>query len=422
MNREHPKVSMGIRFDNVNVRAGAAGKRAMEILLRAPERGLSDQYDSSPINIALVIDRSDSMSGEGKMDYVKDAARSIVERLNPGDGIALITYNGRAEVVIPMQEARNKRRLFDLIDSLYPLGGTNLGAGLLAGYREMDKRRRPKTINRVILLSDGLANQGITSPRELSGIAVGNYEEGVSLSTIGVGYGFNEDLMTDLATDGGGMYYYIDHPTRIPEIMAWEFSSMQCLVASNIVLRIELVGDIGIDRIIGNRYLERNGTVEYNVGELSVGERRRYMVHLDVPGLAAGKHSIGKVSMQYVVPGKGGKKVVSEPVYLVAMRDDDLIERGKNREVIERSYIFEVNEARKHAARAVDNGDMAEAVRVLTEVEKRLETAPVKTDRLAREKSYIKNYASTVKSRPRGARLRSLQKEFKHRIYALEGC
>lgn len=418
-----PDVSMGIRFDNSNVRAGTKGQRAMEILLRAPEDiGFIDQSAAPPMNIALVIDRSGSMSGEAKMDYVKDAARSIVERLRSRDGITLIAFDNRAEVIIPMQTARNKGYLVDMIDSLYPHGGTNLGAGLLAGYREIEKRRLATTINRVILLSDGLANQGITSLHELSAITAGNYGEGISLSTLGVGYGFNEDLMTTLATDGGGMYYYIDHPARIPEIMAREFSNMQCLVASNITLRIELIANIGINRVIGNRYLERGRTVEYNVGELSMGERRRYMLHLDIPGMSEGKHSIGKVTMQYVVPGKDKSKVVSRPVYLHAMRDDKRIDLGKNNEVIERTYIFEVNEARKRAARAVDRGNMQEAVQTLAEVEKRLDTAPVRTDRLAKEKSYIENYASVIRSRPQGGRLQSLQKEFKNRIYALEGC
>ena len=418
-----PDVSLGIRFDNSNIRAGATDRRAMEILLQAPEDdGFIDRAAAPPMNIALVIDRSGSMSGEGKMEYVKEAARSIVERLSPRDSIALITFDNEAEVVIPMQAVRRTRHLIDRINRIYPRGGTNLGAGLLAGYREIEKRRRPTTVNRVILLSDGLANRGITSIRELSGITAGNYQEGVSISTLGVGYGFNEDLMTALASDGGGWYYYIDHAARIPEIMAREFSTMQCLVASNITLRIELTANVGIDRVIGNRYVERGRVVEYNVGELSVGERRRYMLHLDIPELREGRHSIGKVSMHYVKPGKGKRQVVSQPVYLHAMRDERRVGQGRNDEVVERSYIFEVNEARKRAARAVDRGNMQEAEQVLAEVEKRLDRAPVKTERLSKEKSSIREYATAVRSRPEGGRLRSLQKKVKHRTYALEGC
>lgn len=418
-----PDVSMGIRFDNVNVQAGTAGERSMEILLRAPEdAGYIDKTACPPMNIALVIDRSGSMQGEGKMGFVKDAARSIVERLRARDRIALIAYDDRAEVIIPMQPARNKAYLINRIYSLHPRGSTNLGDGLLAGYREISSRMRANTVNRVILLSDGLANHGITSLRELSGITAGNYEEGISLSTLGVGAGFNEDLMTTLAMDGGGMYYYIDRPTRIPEILAREFSSMQTLVASKITLQIELSANIGISKIIGNRFEERGKTIEYNVGELSVGERRRYMIHLNIPGLTAGKHAIGRVSLRYATPGREDDRVFTKPIYLNAMAEAGMVNLGKNDAVIERSYIFEVNEARKQAAMAVDRGNIEDAVKVLAAVEKRLEGAPLRTDRLAREHRSIEKYAATIKRDPHGKKLRTLQKGIKYRVYSLEGC
>ncbi|MCK4783824.1 MAG: VWA domain-containing protein [Desulfobacteraceae bacterium] len=418
-----PDVSMSIRIDNVNVRAGAEGERAMEILLQAPED--ADYLDATalpPMKIALVIDRSGSMQSEGKMAFVKDAARSIVERLRGRDSMALIAYDDRAEVIIPMQPARDKAFLFDRINSLYPRGSTNLGAGLLAGYREINIGLQSNCIKRVILLSDGLANRGITSVQELSRITGGNYEEGMALSTMGVGTGFNEDLMTTLAIDGGGMYYYIDRPSRIPDIMAREFSAMQTLLASNIILRVELSAKIGIRKIIGNRYEERDRTIEYNVGELSVGERRRYMLHLDIPELAEGEHNIAKVSLRYAIPGQKKGRAITRPVYLNAMTDRSQINMGKNDQVIERVYIFAVNEARRLAAMAVDRGNTEEAVKVLAAIEKRLAEAPLTTDRLAREKKSIEKYATNLKHHPRGSKLREVQKRVKYKIYALEGC
>ena len=418
-----PQLSVNIRFDNSNVRAKTTQQRAMEILLQAPDyESRMDDVASPPMNIALVIDRSGSMAGKGKMQYAKDAARSIIQRLGSRDAVALISFDDQAEVVIPMQSVRKKSYLIDRINMLEPRGGTNLGAGLMAGYREIEKQRRPKSINRVILLSDGLANQGITSVSELSRITAGNYQEGVSLSTLGVGYSFNEDLMSSLAIEGGGWYYYIDRPSDIPDIMAREFSTMQCLVASNIRIRIKLSADININKVIGNRYEKRGRTVEYNVGELSAGERRRYMVHLDIPEMMAGEHIIGEVYINYVIPGNDTLKVVKRPITLYAARSKKRMDQGKNHEVIERSYIFEVNEAKKQAALAVDSGNMPNALKILARVEDRLNGAPIKTDRLAREKSSIMEYAAAIRSRPQGGKLRSLQKAVKHRTYALEGC
>lgn len=421
--KEGPGLSLRARFDNASIRAGMTADRHLEILVTAPQ-ALTDERRAScpPLDLVLVIDRSGSMQDDGKMEYVKEAARAIVERLRPRDHFALIAYDDRADVLVPLQEAEDTGDLIRRIDRLHPGGSTNLGEGLLAGYREIRRSGQANGVKRVILLSDGMANRGITSSGELSDIASGSYEEGISLSTMGVGAGFNEDLMTTLAMDGGGMYYYIDHPEIIPEILAREFATMQALIASNIVLEVELAPQVEIREVIGNRYEKSGRTVIYNVGEISTGERRRYMINLGIPRLAVGQHPIGKVRLRYTPAASRKSLTFSEPFSLDAVSDPARVSRGWNDEVIERAYIFNANEARKRAALAVDRGDREEAARLLTEADKRLRQAPVRTDRLERKQREIEEYATGLRSSPRGEELKNVQKRAKYRAYLLEGC
>jgi len=122
--------------------------------------------------------------------------------------------------------------LLRLINRVSPRGSTNLGGGMIEGYRQVERFASKEFTNRVILLSDGLANQGITDPRQLNSIARRNRIHSISLTTMGVGLDYNENLMVGLAEYGGGSYYFIEHPRSIAHILNKEFNSLSSILAS----------------------------------------------------------------------------------------------------------------------------------------------------------------------------------------------
>jgi Ca-activated chloride channel family protein len=200
-------------FDNEYIYATRPEARYLEILVTtAPE---TDKRQARvPLNLALVIDTSGSMGDENKLNYVKQAAIAMLNRLRPEDRLAIVTYNNKAKVILPSSPVRMERETQSLIESLRADGGTNLGAGLIEGYRQLHEFAVSKTINRLLLLSDGKANVGMTSSTELSRIVLDQADAGISLSSFGVGLNFNEDLLAALSESGRRLSMMLGDPYR----------------------------------------------------------------------------------------------------------------------------------------------------------------------------------------------------------------
>lgn len=195
--------------------------------------------ERSPLNIALVIDKSGSMEAEGKLDYVKKACETVIQNLSSRDQVGLVSYDSYVDIVAKSAPVTDKDKLIRRIQQQRSGGSTNLSGGMLEGYAQTLSTLDDEQVNRVLLLSDGLANQGITDPEELNKIAQGKFEElGIGLSSFGVGLNFNEDLMTSLAESGMGNYHFIESADMIPEIFAEELNGLLSVVAQNTRLEV----------------------------------------------------------------------------------------------------------------------------------------------------------------------------------------
>ncbi len=193
----------------------------------------SELHQSLPMNISLVIDRSGSMAGD-KLLNAKKAAKYVVDQLGSNDYLSIITYDNSVEVLQNTTAVYNPSTIKNKIDRITDRGGTNLMGGALKGFEEVKKGFKPGYINRVLLLSDGLANEGITNPQEIVKIIRRqNAENGISISTFGVGNDYNEDLMTAMAENGTGNYYFIAHAENIAGIFEKELNGLKEVVAQN---------------------------------------------------------------------------------------------------------------------------------------------------------------------------------------------
>lgn len=230
--------------------------RILEIELTAP--AASRERESTPLNLALVIDRSGSMSG-GKLEQAKVAVRQILDLLRPSDGVSIVDFDNivtvDAEVSSVTPSARD-----EIMAGVYRLqarGSTDLGEGWLKGCESVARRLSNGRVNRTLLLTDGQANQGITDPEELSRHAAALFERGVATSTFGIGLGFNEHLLEAMANNGGGNYYYIDNDQRIPELLLAEFKDLAAVTLKNVVLEFTFPSNVSVE-LLGEWRAERH--------------------------------------------------------------------------------------------------------------------------------------------------------------------
>ncbi|GAB7108516.1 VWA domain-containing protein [Streptomyces phaeofaciens JCM 4814] len=174
-------------------------------------RPAESRDERPPAALTFVIDVSGSMGDPGRLDLARYALGTMTDRLRDDDSVAIVTFSDRAETVLPMTRLGERRgRVHDAIDSLEPLSSTNLGAGVEAGYETAVEGLREGATNRVVLVSDALANTGDTDADSiLERIATARREDGITLFGVGVGSDYGDALMERLADKGDGHTTYV---------------------------------------------------------------------------------------------------------------------------------------------------------------------------------------------------------------------
>ena len=253
--------------------------------------------------LVFVIDTSGSMSRENRLELVKRALRLLVRELRPTDQIGIVTYGDRGHAILNPTEAKHDDYILEVIDGLYPGGSTNAEEGLRLGYEMADRWLNPQRITRIILLSDGVANVGQTGPGAILNQVRKYVNEGVTLSTVGVGMGnYNDVLMEQLANDGDGNYFYIDNLTEAWKSFVDNLTSTLQVIARDARIQVSFNPDVVHSyRLIGyeNRDVAdrdfRNDSVD--AGEVGAGHSVTALYELRLHERADGP--IAKVHVRY---------------------------------------------------------------------------------------------------------------------------
>jgi Ca-activated chloride channel family protein len=253
-----------------------------------------------PVNIALVIDRSGSMSGD-KIVKAREAALEAVRRLSPDDIVALVVYDTNVQTLVPAQRVGDGRRLERAISGIEVGGNTALHGGVTRGAAEVRRHMEDRRfVNRVILLSDGLANVGPSSPEELGRLGASLVKEGISVTTIGLGLGFNEDLMTRLAQRSDGNTYFVEHSNDLPRIFAAELGDVLNVVARRIIIEIEFPAGVRPMKFIGRDGMIRGQRAEFSLNQLYGGQEKFALVEVEVaPSKSGAEIEIARAKVSY---------------------------------------------------------------------------------------------------------------------------
>lgn len=320
----------------------------------------------SPINLALVIDRSGSMRGD-RIAKATEAAVMAVNTLSSQDTLSVVIYDDVVDVIIPAEKINNKAKLISQIrERVSARGGTALFAGVSRGIEETSKFLDKTQVNRIILLSDGQANVGPSSTSELAELGKIAARKGIAITTMGIGEGYNEDLMAAIAQYSDGNHVYVQNTSALERAFAHEFSDVMSVVAQDVVVTINVANDVKPVRILGREGEIRGNTVTVKLNQLYANQEKFVMLE--------------------VVPAKG-KASQSKPLASVAVNYDNLATRQKERwegktavsytasasevknaqveEVVVDSVIQQSAIENERALKLIDEGKMAEAQEVL---------------------------------------------------------
>ncbi len=253
----------------------------------------------TPVNVALVIDRSGSMSGR-KIAHARDAALQAIERLNGDDIVAVVAYDSEVTVLVPATKASDRRAIRAGIERLDAGGSTALYAGTCKGAQEVRKFLDANRVNRVILLSDGLANVGPDTPGALGELGASLGKEGISVTTLGLGDGYNEDLMTQLAQRSDGNHAFIERAEDLARIFNHEFGEVLSVVAQEVLVRITCGDGVRPVRVLGRDAEIAGQSVIGSVSQILGSQEKYLMLEVEVDAAEHGQtRSIATVEVSY---------------------------------------------------------------------------------------------------------------------------
>ena len=247
---------------------------------------------------------------------------------------------------------------------------------MLEGLKQVERHRDREYMNRVILLSDGLANRGITDVHELRKIAQRYRARSISLTTMGVGLDYNENLMMGLSKSGGGNYYFIESPNSLSSIFRRELRSLACVAVQNASIEMSLADGVRVRDVIGCDQERDGGKVVISIGDLYAGEARELTIELEVP---EGTGTLRAVKGVVKYDGKRGW-FESWPSFEASIHyTNDLSEVEKNRDNAIQSKVDVAVSTRNvdQALQALDQGRKDEAADYIRAAEVNLRSSPV---------------------------------------------
>ncbi len=319
----------------------------------------------APVNVAIVIDRSGSMHGK-KIENARNAAIQAVDRLNDQDIVSVVVYATEVEVLIPATRATDRESIKERIRAIRADGNTALHAGVSKGAQELRKFRDDKRVNRVILLSDGLANVGPSSPEELGRLGKSLLKESISVSTMGLGLGYNEDLMSKLAIESSGNHTFIEDAENLVQVFQREFDDVLSVVAQKIEIEAKLASGVRPVKVLNYPASIDGQMVKIDVGQLYSRQERYFVLELEIEkGSAGSTRPVAEVVVNYLNTISETNVRLSQSVDVKFTDSKELAEKSINKEVAASCAIQIANEINCKATEMRDRGDIRGAEEAL---------------------------------------------------------
>ncbi len=358
-------VTLNAELANPVIEAGRQQTTFLKVSLTGFK--LEDESERTPANIAIVLDKSGSMRGD-KLKNAKKAARMAVDLLSENDILSIISYDTTVNVLVPATKVSDRRAIRRAIDRMGADGRTALFAGVSKGAAEIKKFLNKDRVNRVILLSDGQANVGPSSPSELGDLGASLSKDGITVTTIGLGTGYNEDLMANLAGFSDGNHAFVKNAADLAKIFKYEFGDVLSVVAQDVEIIIRCKNGIRPIRILGRDGTILGQTVRTNMSQLYSEQEKFVLIEVEVPaGKAKQEVSLADVSVNYQNMQSRRQDKLADSMKVAYSASQEEVKRALNAPVASAAVKQVVNQESKRALRLRDEGKLQEAQSVLNQ-------------------------------------------------------
>jgi Ca-activated chloride channel family protein len=355
------------------VLSGSDGKVAVSLTLTADKIQPPGHRPVQHADLVIVLDRSGSMKGQ-KINDARQAVLRLIDRLTADDRLALVTYSNGVDTLCPLMpmDDHHRRQVKAAVQRIYSGGGTNLGGGLQRGIQTLMQTPADGRQRKVILISDGLANHGITDPGAWGNMASGAVEHNFCVSTVGVGYDFNEVLMTTIADHGAGSYYFLENPNAFAQVFEKEFESTRNVAASALELRVPLKDGVKLIHAGGYPIENKNGYAVIHPGDLLSGQQRKIYLTYKVPTNKSRNFQLGAHKVQFLKDGTCLQVTGQNDLTLACVADPKAVMASINKEAWGEQVVKEdYNQLKEEVADDIRKGRKEAAISKIQEYEVR---------------------------------------------------
>lgn len=310
------------------------------------------------------ISKGSNERGLSKMELAKKAAIKAVHNMNEQDTLSIVAFDGTTEVVVPAIKvtSNNKTGIIKAIQKLGPRGSTDLHKGWVDAATEVAKNMKDKSINRVLVISDGDTNCGVMSSEQIASDVLALYNKQITTTTFGVGAGFNEDLLQAMSNSGGGNFYYISDEKEFDQMFEEEFSGMSNICGSEVKLQLQLEDCFKVKEQMNNLLENDNQYLLPNIvstNKLAVMFKLETNIPKDVK-----KIKVGVVTIDYKDEDGNKRQFVTEiNMNVVGQKAWEKLDYNQEVKVQETLMIIANNKIA--ATKAIDLGDISGAKQLL---------------------------------------------------------
>jgi len=351
-------ISIEAKLGETVMKSGETQRNYVRIGINGCEQEKSQR---PPVNVSFVIDRSGSMQGQ-RIVQAQEAAISAIKRLDKNDIASVVIFDHSVDVLMPAQEVTEPAAYINRIRQVSARGNTAIYAGVTEGASQVRKFKDNMRLNRVVLLSDGLANVGPSRPEEFARLGAELLADGISVSTIGLGLQYNEDLMAQLARASDGNHAFVSESADLVQIFNKEFDDVLSACAQTVSIDVELNPGL---RVV--RSMSRDGKIEgrnaqFRMNQVYQATEHYVLLEVEVDkSVAAGEQDLGRVRVSYTTPKDGQQHKIETGINGRFSTSKDEVNAGRNSVVLEAVVEQTTRERAATAVKLRDAGKADEA-------------------------------------------------------------